>query len=71
MKEYKYYIGCENYMGDEHQNPSDIFNDEIVPYLESCGLSEDQIKEVYKMTSKLAETAYDNGIVSEVVSSNP
>lgn len=60
MIEYKYYIGCQDYFG-ENCEPDKIFNNKIVPYLRSCGLNDEQIKEVWKMTSKLAEEAWQNG----------
>lgn len=57
---YKYYIGCSDYFGT-NDAPNEIFNDKIVPYLKSCGLTDKQIKDVWKMTTELAEAAWQNG----------
>lgn len=64
MSTYKYYIGCEDYFGNDNR-PNEIFNNQIVPYIESCGLNEDQIKEVKNMVSEIAEAAYSNGADNE------
>lgn len=69
MDKYKYYIGCSDYFG-ENIEPDRVFNENLVPYLESCGLNEDQIKEVKKMVSEIAEAAWINGSDSAECSLN-
>lgn len=64
MSTYKYYIGCDDYFGI-NESPNKIFNNEIVPYLESCGLKEKQIRDVWKMVTELAESAWRNGADNE------
>ena len=64
MSTYKYYIGCADYFGEDNE-PDEIFNNKIVPYLESCGLDESQIKDIWRMVTDLAEAAYSNGADNE------
>ncbi len=60
VKQWKYYIGCTDYFG-ENQIPDEVFNNVMVPYLEKHGLKEKDIKEVAKMVCKIAEAAWSNG----------
>ena len=60
MSIYKYWIGCQDYFG-KNDVPNKIFNNRIVPYLESCGLKENQIKDIWKLVAELADNAWCNG----------
>ena len=59
-KQYKYYVGCSDYFCENH-TPDEVFNDRLVPYLETRGIEEKDIKEVYKMVCEIAESAWSNG----------
>jgi len=55
-----YYIGCHDYFG-ENKKPDEIFNNELVPFLEKLKISESDIDKIAEMVSEIAEEAWMNG----------
>ena len=64
---YKYYIGCGDGFG-KNDRPNEIFNKDLVPFLEKLNIGENGIKTIASMVEEIAQEAYSNGYINSTLS---